>query len=117
MDVAALCTAIRDWTVAQIPGGAIGLDQLICDGKTLRGSNEPTAGDGSAFIAQVTLYWPAMGIAISQACYATGENHERPVLKKLLRELDLDGVLIQADALNTQKPFFGSSRSRGPTSS
>jgi hypothetical protein len=26
-------------------------------------------------------------------------------------------VLIQADALHTQKPFFNSSRSRGPTSS
>jgi hypothetical protein len=53
----------------------------------------------------------------SQACYATGENHERAVLRQLLGELDLNGVLIQADALNTQKPFFGSSRSRGPTSS
>ena len=52
----------------------------------------------------------------SQACYATGENHERAVLKQLLGELDLDGVLIQADALHTQKPFFNSSRSRGPTS-
>ena len=37
VDVAALCTAIRDWTIAQIPGGAADLDQLICDGKTLIG--------------------------------------------------------------------------------
>ena len=117
VDVAALCAAIRDWTIAQIPGGAADLDQLICDGKTLRGSIEPTAGGGSAFIAQVTLYSAALGVAISQACYATGENHERAVLKQLLGELDLEGVLIQADALHTQNPFFGSSRSRGPTSS
>jgi hypothetical protein len=75
VDVAALCTAIRDWTIAQIPGGATDLDQLICDGKTLRGSIEPTAGGGSTFIAQVTLYSAALGVAISQACYATGENH------------------------------------------
>ena len=117
VDVAALCTAIRDWTIAQIPGGAADLEQLICDGKTLRGSFEPTSGGGSAFIAQVTLYSAALGVAISQACYATGENHERAVLRQLLGELDLEGVLIQADALHTQKPFFGSSRSRGPTSS
>jgi len=116
VDVAALCTAIRDWTIAQIPGGAADLDQLVCDGKTLRGSIEPTAGGGSAFIAQVTLYSAALGVAISQACYATGENHERAVLRQLLGELDLEGVLIQADALHTQRPFFGSSRSRGPTS-
>jgi hypothetical protein len=44
VDVAALCAAIRDWTIAQIPGGAADLDQLVCDGKTLRGSIEPTAG-------------------------------------------------------------------------
>jgi hypothetical protein len=56
MDVAALCAAMRDWTIAQIPGGAADLDQLVCDGKTLRGSIEPTAAGGSAFIAQVTLY-------------------------------------------------------------
>jgi predicted transposase YbfD/YdcC len=56
-------------------------------------------------------------VAISQACYATGENHEQSVLKQLLGELDLEGILIQADALHTQKPFFSSSRSREPTSS
>ena len=117
VDVAALCAAIRDWTIVQIPGGATDLDQLVCDGKSLRGSIEPTAGGGSAFIAQVTLYSAALGVAISQACYATGENHERAVLKKLLGELDLQGVLIQADALHTQRPFFNSSRSREPTSS
>jgi len=117
VDVAALCAAIRDWTIAQIQGGAADLEQLVCDGKTLRGSIEPTPGGGSAFIAQVTLYSVALGVAISQACYATGENHERAVLKKLLGELDLEGVLIQADALHTQRPFFNSSRSRGPTSS
>lgn len=117
VDVVAICGAIRDWTIAQIHGGAADLEQLVCDGKTLRGSIEPTAGGGSAFIAQVTLYSAALGVAISQACYATGENHERAVLRQLLGELELEGVLIQADALHTQKPFFGSSRSRGPTSS
>jgi hypothetical protein len=115
VDVAAVCAAIRDWTIAQIPGGASGHDQLICDGN-LRGSIESTSGGGSAFIAQVTLYSAALGVAIAQACYATGANHERAVLKKLLGELDLEGVLIQADALHTEQAFFGSSRSRGPTS-
>lgn len=46
VDVAALCAAIRDWTIAQIPGGAADLYQLVCDGKTLRGSIVPTAGGG-----------------------------------------------------------------------
>ena len=92
VDVTAVCAAIRDWTIAQIPGGAGDLDQLICDGKSLRGSIEPTSGGGSAFIAQVTLYYAALGVAIAQACYATGENHERAVVKKLLGELDLESA-------------------------
>jgi len=117
LDVTALCAAIRDWPLAQIPGGAANLDQLVCDGKTLRGSIEHTPGGGSAFIAQVALYSAPLGVAISQVCYATGSNHERAVLKELLGELDLEGVLIQADALHTQRPFYNSSRSRGPTSS
>ncbi len=87
-DVEALWAVIRDWTIAQIPGGAMDLDQLVCNGKTLRGSIESTPGGGSAFIAQVTLDSAALGVAISQA-----------------------------DPLHTQKPFFSSSRSRGPTSS
>lgn len=117
VDVAAPCAAIREWSIAQIPGGAADLDQLVCDGKTLRGSIEPTAAGGLALIAQVTLYSTALGVAIRQACYASGENHERAVLRQLLGELDLECVLIQTDALRTQRPFFGSSRSRGPTSS
>jgi hypothetical protein len=81
VDVASLCAAIHDWTIAQIPGSAADLDQLVCDGKNLRGLIEPTAGGGSAFMAQVTLYSTGLGVAISQACYATGENHERAVLQ------------------------------------
>ena len=53
----------------------------------------------------MTLYSAALGLAISQACYATGENHERAVLRQLLGELDLEGVLIQADALHPAPVF------------
>ena len=63
------------------------------------------------------LYATALGGAIAQTTDDTRENHERAVLRELLSTMDLEGVLIQADALHTQKPFFGSSRSRGPTSS
>lgn len=45
-------------------------------------------------------------MAISQACYAIGEIHELAVLRQLMGEFDHDGVVIQADALDTQKPRF-----------
>ena len=34
------------WMISQIPGGTEGLEQLVCDGKTLRGSAVETE-DGS----------------------------------------------------------------------
>jgi hypothetical protein len=37
---------LQAWMVSQIPDGAEGLDQLVCDGKTLRGS-AVAAEDGS----------------------------------------------------------------------
>ena len=54
----------------------------------------------------MTLYSKALGAAIAQATYDTRENHERAVLRELLSTMDLEGVLIQADALHTQKPFL-----------
>ena len=42
---------------------------------------------------------------------------ERAALKELLSTLDLDGVLIQADALHSTRPFFNGARSRAPTCS
>jgi hypothetical protein len=106
MDVRSLCAAIRDWTIAQIPGVAEAFDQLICYSKVLHSSVEPTAGGGSTFIAQVTLYSAALGLAISQACYATLENHERAVLKQLLGELDLQVLLNPAGCPAHSKTFF-----------
>jgi hypothetical protein len=47
VDVAGICRQLQAWMLAQIRGGAKGLDQLVCDGKTLRGSivaTEVTAG-------------------------------------------------------------------------
>jgi len=71
----------------------------------LAGLVEPITGAGSALIARVTLYLAALGGAISQACYATGENHGRAVLRQLLGELVLEGVLIQSDACIPRSGF------------
>ena len=73
--------------VSQIPDGAEGLKQLVCDGKTFRGS-AVAAEDGShRFVAQVTVYARALGVALAQTT---------------------------ADALHTTRPFFSGAWSRGP---
>jgi hypothetical protein len=103
--------------VNQIPGGPDGLDQFVCDGKTLRGSAIETEEGNHRFVAQATVYARALGVAIAQKAYDTHESSERAALKELLSSLDLEGVLIQADALHTTQSFFAGASPRGPTCS
>jgi hypothetical protein len=108
---------LQAWMISQIPGGADGLDQLVCDGKTLRGSAIETDDGSHRFVAQVTVYARALGVALAQKAYDTHESSERTALKELLSTLDLEGVLIQADALHTTQSFFVGASPRGPTCS
>ena len=110
---------LREWMLVQIAVQDKDFEQLICDGKTLRGSAaQPDGIDGATrFVTQVTVYARELGVAIAQTSFDTGESHERAALKALLSNLELDGVLIQADALHTSPAFFNSPQSRAPTCS
>ena len=108
---------LQAWMTSQTPGGADGLDQLVCDGKTLRGSAVETEDGKHRFVAQVTVYARALGVALAQKSHDTHESSERAALKQLLSTMKLDGVLIQADALHTTRDFFAGASTRAPTSS
>ena len=110
--------------IAQIADQDKGCHQLIsvasgfreAVGKTLRGSAAQPDG-ATRFVIQITLYARELGVAIAQTSFDTGESHERVALKTLLSPLELEGVLIQADALHTSPAFFNSLPSRAPTCS
>jgi hypothetical protein len=55
--------------LSQIPGGTDGLEQLVCDGMTLRGSAIQTDDGSHRFVAQVTVYACAYGVALAQKAY------------------------------------------------
>ena len=107
---------LQAWMISQIPGGATALDQLVCDGKTLKGSAIETADGNHRFVAQVTVYARALGVALAQKAYDTHESSERAALQELLSTMNLEGKLIQADALHTTQAFFAGASSRAPTS-
>ena len=46
---------LQAWMISQIQGGSEGLDQLVCDGKTLRGSAVEAEEGSHRFVAQVTV--------------------------------------------------------------
>jgi len=114
LDVAGFESLLRDWMTVQ-PGVAE-LDTLICDGKTLRGSIAETDSGAAKFIAQVSLYSESLGVAIAQTTYATDASGEIQALRQLLEAVELDGILVQADALHANRPFSSSSPSEAPTS-
>lgn len=82
---------LQAWMISQIPGGAEGLDQLVCDGKTLRGSAIETEEGNHRFVAQVTVYARALGVALARKAYDSHDSSERMALKELLSTLDLGG--------------------------
>jgi len=102
------------WMKSQFPGGAEGLDQLVCDDKTLHVSAVKTVDGSHLFDAKVTVYARALCVALAQTSYDTHESSERNALKELLSTLELESMLIQADATHTH-PFFSGVWSRGPT--
>jgi len=114
LDVAGFESLLRDWMTAQ-PGVAE-LDTLVCDGKTLRGSIAETDSGAAKFIAQVSLYSKSLGVAIAQTTYATDASGEIQALRQLLEAVELDGILVQADALHANRPFSSTSPSAAPTS-
>jgi hypothetical protein len=118
---------LREWMLGQIAYQNKDFDQLICVAssfreavdKSLCGSAAQADGaDGAKlFATQDTLYARELGVAIAQTSFDTGESHERAALKTLLRTMDMESVLIQADALHTSPSFFNSPPSRAPTCS
>jgi len=114
-DVPGFETLLRDWMAAQ-PGVAEELDTLVCDGKTLRGSIAENNSGAARFIAQVSLYSQSLGVAIAQTTYATDASGEIQALRQLLEAVELEGVLVQADALHANRPFSSTSPSAAPTS-
>jgi hypothetical protein len=115
LDVEGFEALLQQWIAAQ-PGVSDTVDTLVCDGKTLRGSIAETASGAARFIAQVSLYSNSLGVAIAQSTYATDAGGEIEALRQLLDRVELEGVLVQADALHANRPFSSTSSSVAPTS-
>ena len=115
LDVEGFEALLQQWMAAQ-PGVAETVDTLVCDGKTLRGSIAENASGAARFIAQVSLYSNTLGVAIGQSTYATDAGGEIAALRQLLDRVELEGLLVQADALHANRGFFATSSGVEPTS-
>jgi len=82
---------------AQPPGAAAA---LATDGKTLRGSQKGGA-PGAHLLAAVSQ---RLGLTLAQ-CAVADKTNELTAIHQLLEGLVLNGRIITADALHTQRPF------------
>ena len=115
LDVGPFEALLQQWMAAQ-PGVAEGVETLVCDGKTLRGSADQGTGGAARFIAQVSLYANSLGVAIAQSTYATDAGGEIAALRALLDRMELEGLLVQTDALHANRPFSSTLNSAVQTS-
>ena len=88
----------------------------LCDSKTLRSSITENDSGATRFIAQVSLYSQTLGVEIAQTTYATDASGETQARRLLLEAVELEGVLVQADALHANRPFSSTSPRAVPTS-
>ena len=88
---------VSSWLRTRV--GAIGGRRVIAvDGKTMRGAR---TGDNPAPHLLAALD-QASGVVVGQR-RVSGKSNEIPALPELLAPLDLDGALITADAMHTQR--------------
>jgi hypothetical protein len=91
-------------------------DILVCDNKMLLGSISETDSGAATFIAQVSLYCQSLGVATAQTTYPSDAGSETKPLRQLLKAIELEGALVQADALHANRPFSSSVHSAALTS-
>jgi hypothetical protein len=79
-------------------------DQIIIDGKTVRGAAARRADEAAEGLHLVSAYAPAL-MAVLDQLETAGKGQEMAAAQMLLGTLSLKGRLVTADALHTQREF------------
>lgn len=111
LDCARLEQCVTRWAehiLAACAAPAAALEALAIDGKTLRGS----AGQGAAESHLVSALSHRLGVVVAQFAVAD-KSHELGHLEPLLDALVLDGRVVTADALHTQREVARTVVARG----
>lgn len=79
-------------------------DQIVIDGKTVRGAAARRADEAAGGLHLVSAYAPAL-MAVLDQLETAGKGQEMAAAQMLLGTLPLKGRLVTADALHTQREF------------
>lgn len=90
---------LKKWAEAYLPKDRQGIT-IAMDGKTVRSTEKMQRYDSPLHIISAQL--SEMGITFASKS-VSGKSNEIPAVQELLKELDIQGCLVVADALNCQK--------------
>jgi hypothetical protein len=115
LDIVAFEAALGEWLARTVstPGTKTtrpvksvrpGRDGLAIDGKVLRGSQPRREGESDSVPGTylVAAYAHASGLVVGQV-RAAGKGHEQAAAKALLKQVPIEGRVVTADALLTQR--------------
>ena len=94
-----LSRCLMQWAASMLPEERTGISVSL-DGKTIRSTGKMEGYDSPLHIVSAQLC--EMGITLASKS-VDGKSNEIPAVQELLRELDISGCMIVADALNCQK--------------
>jgi len=98
LDPQAFQACVRQWLLAL--SGALGLEQIAIDGKTLRGSSNAASELGPL---QLVSAWATQShVSLGQVAVAADSN-EITAIPRLLELLELKGALVSIDAMGCQR--------------
>jgi hypothetical protein len=82
---------------------------IACDGKGIRGSITECSSKYQNFVNIVSIYCTKAGVVLSMMAVNNKDTNEITALRKILEALELEGLVITADAIHCQKKLFHSS--------
>lgn len=96
---ASLSRCLMKWAEKKLPEDRKGVSVSV-DGKTIRSTGKMDSYDSPLHIVSAQLC--ELGITLASKS-VDGKSNEIPAVQELLKELDISGCMIVADALNCQK--------------
>ena len=104
IDFNQLSGAFYKWSKNRVKIGK--REWMSCDGKGIRGSVSNTYSKQQNFVNLVSMYCNRAGIVLFSVAMNNKEQSEIEALRELITALDLQGIVISADAIHCQKKRY-----------
>ena len=100
-DFIVLTRIFRQWAAASLPLSEA--EWVAIDGKSIKGTMKDYASAQQNFVMMVSLFGHRRGFVYASEGMENQHQSEQQVVQQMLATLDLEGVVVTAEALHCQK--------------